>query len=128
MHVEDFKGRVSVSLENELTHRLQSVRDGDYGAFILSHQDEGPNLWVHVNKEVAYLHYFPHGRHPGFQAWGMTPSGVEDYVRFRQVGDVEADAVNMPGETVVPIETAYKAAVEFFNNPDLPKSVRWTEL
>jgi len=34
------------------------VRKGPYGAFILLHDDVGPSLWIHINRNVAYLHFF----------------------------------------------------------------------
>ena len=60
--------------------------EGDYGAFIFSHDDVGSSLWVMINKDVAYIHYFPDntGKHPGFQATGMTPAGCVEDVYFIQ--------------------------------------------
>jgi len=55
MDIEDLEGRVCVHDEQELVRRLRSVRKGKYGAFILSHDAQGPALWVHIDGSIAYV-------------------------------------------------------------------------
>src|SRR5262245_14281004 len=88
MYVHDLDGWAQIDRPEDLLSRLRSVRKGPYGAFILSHDDIGPSLWIHINGNVAYLHFFLESQstsHPGFQAWGMFPEGCEDRVRFVQI-------------------------------------------
>jgi immunity protein Imm1 of predicted polymorphic toxin system len=130
MEVEDLEGRTIVEDEAALDHRLRSVREGDFGAFILWHEGGGESLWVHVNKDVAYMHFFPdnEGKHPGYQPTGMSPAGCDAQVRFLQVGGSQGDAIVMPREALVPVAVAYRAAKEFLNEAALPASITWLEL
>src|SRR4051812_43977231 len=86
MIVTDFDGEARVRSQKALERRLTSSRKGGYGAFILSHRQGGPSLWVHVNKGAVYLHYFPdpdYLAHAGYRATGMNPPGCRREVRFR---------------------------------------------
>jgi hypothetical protein len=78
---------------------------------------------IHTNGDLAYLHYFPADRHPGFQAVGDR--GADGKVTFTQQG--EAD-FSMPRAVVVGVERAYEAATEFFERRSLPTCIEWTEL
>jgi hypothetical protein len=129
MEIEDLAGRVSVDRDDELEHRLRSVRRGDYGAAILSHDDR-VSLWIHINNSFAYLHFFPDntGRHLGFQPTGMSPENCDKDVHFLQIDGGEADSITMPCSTVVPVAVAYIAAREFLHDPVLPPSILWSEL
>src|SRR4051812_13626118 len=84
--VTDFKGETRVRSQRELERRLTTIRQGKYGAFILSHRKDGPSLWVHLNETVAYLHYFPEPDflvHAGYRAAAMTSPGCKRPVRFQ---------------------------------------------
>ena len=126
MEVDDFEGHATIDTEAELDRRLRRVRKGDYGAFILSHGMKGSSLWIHVFKDIAYLHYFPDGdgKHPGYQATGMQPANCDEQVKFLMVGD----SIEMPRDTLVTLETAYLAASEYLHDSGLPPSVSWSEL
>ena len=133
MEVYDLEGRVDVDCDKDLIHRLRSVRRGKYAAIILCHDgrdNNQPSLYIHINGDLAYLHYFPDNQrqHPGFQAKGMMAGDCEDEVRFLMTSGTEADSITMPRETLVPVEAAYKAAEEFLRKPALPPSVSWSEL
>ncbi len=129
MEIEDLAGRVSVNRDDELQHRLRTVRKGDYGAAVLSH-DGQVSLWIHINKDVAYLHFFRDnaGRHPGYQPTGMSPENCDEDVHFLQTDGGEADSITMPYSTLVPVAIAYEAAKEFLHDPVLPPSISWFEL
>lgn len=75
MNVRDLEARYRVENEADLLTRLCSSRKGDFAAFVLWHEDGGPSLWVLINGDVAYLHFFPDEsrRHPGFQPTNMSP-------------------------------------------------------
>jgi hypothetical protein len=130
MNVTDLEGTTRLDREYDLKRRLRTVRKGDYGAFILWHVDEGAHLWVHINKEVAYLHFWPdnRSRHPGYQATGMSPGQCDESVHFLLTTGDEADSIDMPADTLVPVEIAYRAATEFLHEPVFPPSVTWFEL
>lgn len=129
MEVLDFAGSCCVDCADELLARLRSVRRGADGAFILHHHGDDESLWVHINGEAAFLCFFPDtdGRHPGFVPHGMW-AGEQQDVRFLLVGGDEGSAIRVPWTQLVPVDTAYRAAIEFLLSPTLPWSVRWFEL
>jgi hypothetical protein len=129
MHLQDFDGVVQIEREDDLAQLLRSKRRGDYGAFILWHRDGGPSLWIHTYKQLAYLHFFldDSEKHPGFQSQSVTSITTEQ-VHFLQTNGIEADSIDAPPDTVVPIQQAYEAARAFFRNPERPESVTWFEL
>jgi hypothetical protein len=130
MEVEDLESRTTVECEAALDHRLGSVRKGDYGAFILWHDSGGGFLWVHINKDVAYLHFFPdnEGKHPGYQPTGMSPASCDAQVQFLLADGNQSSAIVVPREAVVPVAVAYRAAREFLHKSALPTSITWLEL
>ena len=128
MHLQDFDGRCQLETEEDLTNRLRTIRKGNFGAFILWHEDGGPSLWVHLNKDLAHLHFFPDasGAHPGFQCSTGLASGGE--VRFLQTDGSEADSITVPRDAVIPVQHAYEAAREFLHTKTRPSSIQWLEL
>src|SRR4051794_21367062 len=105
MYVEDIDGRCDIKQDEELLTRLKSVRQGIYGAFILSHGSE-EWLSVHINdkEQAAYLGYFPSGDgcHPGFVPNEMW-NGEQRSVRFYQVNGDEADSLEVSWWQLIPI-------------------------
>jgi|SRR5215467_9425043 len=131
MYVQDLEDLVAIDRPQALLDRLRSVRKGPYGAFILSHDELGPSLWIFINGDVAYLHFLPESQStsdPGFQPWGMFPENCEESVHFVQIDGGEGASITMPKQTLVSLEVAYKAATEFLNMPSLPSSIRWSAL
>jgi hypothetical protein len=117
-----------VERDDELLARLRSVRRGADGAFILDHGGAG-SLWVHINGDAAFLWFCPdrEGSHPGFVPDGMWSGDCRD-VRFLLVGGYEGDAITPLWRQLLPIDAAYRAAVEYLHSPSLPASVTWFEL
>jgi hypothetical protein len=130
--IYDLDGECRVEGEDELLARLRSVRRGADGAFILDHgsRGSGPSLWVHIHGDSAYLHYFPDmsGQRAGYAPDRMWPGGPGEPVQFRLVGGSAGDTISVPWRQLVPVEVAYRAAVEFLHSPSLPASVSWVEL
>jgi hypothetical protein len=122
LEVWDFDGCTHVRDERELLARLRSDRRGPDGACILSHGG-AESLWVHVHGTAAFLD----GKHPGFVPDGMWP-GQRRGVRFLQTSGFPADAIEVPWWQLLPVEAAYRAAVEFLRSPERPTSVSWFEL
>jgi hypothetical protein len=127
MRVEDFEGTHEIGDETVLRERLSSVRRRHFGAFILSHDDLFPCLYVLVNNNRAYLHYLQSEQHAGFQP-RTTGNDDESYIHFLQVNGYEADSFDMPSFTVVELKIALDAACEFFHSPSLPAAIDWCEL
>jgi hypothetical protein len=128
VEVHDFDGACRVEREDKLLARLRSVRRGADGAFILDH-GEGGSLWIHINGDAAFLWFCPDndGNHPGFVPDGMW-SGDHCEVRFLVLGGYEGDAIIPAWHQLLPVEAAYRAAIEYLHWPSLPASVTWFEL
>jgi hypothetical protein len=128
VQILDLDGACEVERDDELMTRLRSVRHGVDGAFVLDHG--GPeSLWVHIHGDAVFLCFFPdeYGRHPGFVPDGMWP-GERRPARFRLVGGAEADSITVPWQQLLPVASAYRAAVEYLHSRSRPPSVVWLEL
>ena len=113
--------------------RLALVRKAGLGAFILGHTPSGPSLFVHINGDVAYVHYFPDGDdaknpRPGFQPQPRASGGHETPVRFVMTDGNLGSGIEMDPNYLVSLEQAYAAAADFFQSDVLPPSISWTEL
>jgi len=132
MQVDDLQGTVRVRSDEELLARLRSIRKGSYGAFVLAHNNVGPMLFVHINGEFAYLHYFNDlsGQNAGYQPTGMTPPGCPKSVLFVQIDGIEGSgsAIEMPASTICSADLAYRAAAQFFHDSAKPPSINWFAL
>jgi hypothetical protein len=135
MIVMDFDGETNVRSQRELVRRLTSVRKGNFGAFVLMHKKHGPSLSIHVNKTLAWLHYFPdpdYLKHAGYHTTEMPPPGCKRNVRFRVlsiwVEENGDEYITMPPAKLVSIPVAVVVAKEFFKNSRRPTSVGWQEL
>ncbi len=128
MNVLDFDGECQVERDDELLSRLRSVRRGIDGAFVLDHGGD-ESLWVHIHGNVAFLWFCPasDGKHSGFVPDGMW-SGEHRDVRFLQVHGGDADSIIVKWWQLLPLDGAYRAAVEYLHSPLLPASASWFEL
>ena len=128
MDLWDFDGCSTVGQEEELLARLRSMRRGPDGAFILSH-DGDESLWVHIHGQAAFLWFSPHkdGGNAGFVPDGMW-SGEQREVRFLQTDGSLANSFGVPWQRLLPVEAAYRAAVEYLHSRGRPSSVSWFEL
>jgi hypothetical protein len=128
LEVQGFDGSTEVLDERELLARLKSHYRGPDAAFVLSHGGNG-SLWVHIHGDAAFLWFSPDGDggHPGFVPDGMW-GGEQCGVRFLQTSGTVADSIEVPWWQLVPVEAAYRAAVEYLQSPERPSSVSWVEL
>ena len=129
MRVFDLEGETFVTTEEDLLARLERVRSGPFGIFILSHSDSGPSLWVHINNDVAYLHYFPDGAgdHPGFQPEHSKYCAGTEQIRFI-LTDAGLDPIFMAKDHLVATSMAYAVAKEYLKSDRLPPGISWFEL
>jgi hypothetical protein len=128
MEIEDIEGRSTIVGEGQMLDRLRSVRRGRYGAFILSHEEDGPSLLIHVNGENAYVHFLPDGfgEHAGFQSTSSLPAYPLHH--FVQTDGGEANSFDISGDAVIGVDLACAAAVEFLHDGSMPGSIKWREL
>ena len=128
MRVEDFDGVFEVcdtnGLDQTLARRFHNAANG----FLLMGKSDGyPRLDMLVKDELAVLHFFPEEYHPGYIAQGdvdnIDPNGTITFILFKN-----GQEQTMYNGYVVSLDTALKAAEEFFYSQELPKGVEWEEL
>jgi hypothetical protein len=121
-----FDGCSQVNKDDELLSRLRSERRGPDAAFMLSHGGVD-SLWVHIHDNAAFLCYLPDrdGKHAGFVPDRMW-DGERRAVQFLQT--TEGDTIEVEWYQLVPVEAAYRAAVEYLHMEAPPPSVSWFEL
>jgi immunity protein Imm1 of predicted polymorphic toxin system len=129
MNIQDMMNNESVVISNDELERVLSKRyDGGVNAFWLSRTKKStPVLLILINRDLANLHYFPPGDHPGFHSVGhissLPPGGRTIF--FMNSPDEEEE---VPNNAIVPLKDALAAAGDFFKSQELPPSVEWFEL
>jgi len=135
MILEDMKGPVQIENDTALEAKLNKRYGPGVNAFWLSHESLNENnnsakLAILVNHELANVHYFPPGKHPGFQSQGSIPDlDVRGFSQFYMYSPEKLQQVEeIPNAYVVPFSDAVKVAKEFLERDELPKSIGWLEL
>jgi hypothetical protein len=128
MRLQDMKGARQITDSRTLEEEFHRRCGAGVNAYWLSHEnDAGATLLILVNNELASLHYFPPGQHPGFQSIGNVPAlNVGGFTRFFMNSPDEAQEIT--NAAVVPFSAALEAAKEFLTRDELPKSIIWLEL
>jgi hypothetical protein len=80
-----------------------------------------------VSGDLAYVHYFPKDRHPGFASLGMLP-GLRPGGDTSFFPDDTNETFEIMNQAVVRFADALRVAQEFAISPELPKSIQWSEL
>jgi hypothetical protein len=144
MTIEGTCGEKTANTLDELYQILHGHRDGDFREFWLGGQGF-PAMAIHIHGDLAYLHFFPADKHPGFQPIGnLGPQNTARSPRFRVPGfqsignlgqgnDVTfkqkgQEDFSVPRTFIVTIGQAYQAAAEFFTTLQRPGCIQWTEL
>lgn len=128
MRIQDYDNVWDVTkpmdIETVMSKRNRTGRNG----FWLSHGSKRfPAINIMVKGELAYIHYLPKERHPGFASVGMLPSlKSEDDTSF--FPDDTNESLEIMNDAVVRFSDALKVAQEFAISPALPKSIQWSEL
>jgi len=79
MKVTDFdiariESAIDVTTRLEIESALSKRDDAGMNSFWLSHgTEEFPAINIMVNGDLAYVHYFPADRHPGYASVGNLP-------------------------------------------------------
>jgi hypothetical protein len=127
MMLQDMKGSYQVEDSIALEEKLNKRYGSGVNAFWLTKNNNGAKLAILVNNELANVHYFPPGRHPGYNAIGSIPDlDVRGYSKFFMNSPDELQLIS--NAHVVPFSAAVKAAKEFLESDELPRSINWLEL
>jgi hypothetical protein len=88
MKIQDCDTTSDVTNPADIEAALKKCHGAGRNAFWLSHgNDKFPAINILVNGSLAYIHYFPERRHPGFSSIGMAPGlkSGEESVFFQAV-------------------------------------------
>jgi len=127
--LQDMMAVYQVEESTILEERLNKRYGSGVNSFLLSHEKNGngATLLILVNDQLANVHYFPPGQHPGFNSiGGIAGLDVSGFSKFFMNSP---DQLQLIGNAhVVPFSAALRAAKEFFEHDELPKSIDWLEL
>jgi Immunity protein Imm1 len=128
MRVDDFESAREVTKPADIEAVLSKRYGEGANSFWLSYEPEKlPAINIMVKGDLAYVHYFPQGDHPGLASVAKVPVGRPDEstVFFLSSGGEEEW---MPNTAVVPFSDALKAAQESAISAALPKCIQWNSL
>ena len=128
MRIQDFDGTLESDDIEAVIERIRNKRRARYGAFHICAREEYPYLALHLNGDVAYLHYFPSDGHPGFQPTVPDGTDVVADVHFLNLDGTESGAFDMPRSTLISVDDAVTAVREFARDSEPPPSIEWFEL
>ena len=127
MKIHDYDTVWDVTKPADIEVALRKRHGAGRNAFWLSRgSNEFPTINIMVNGDIAYIHYLPERRHPGFSSIGMVPGlkSGEESVFFPSSSNEPLEIMN---EHVVGFSDAMKVAQEFAVSAMMPKSIRWFE-
>jgi hypothetical protein len=127
MRIEDFDSKHDVTSPTEIAAALSKRDRRGINSFWLSHgAEERLYIQIMVKGELAYVHYFPKHRHPGFQsvakAPGPRPNETSIFFLYPN------ERVWVLNSTLIPFSDALKVAQEFAISTAMPKCIRWNSL
>ena len=127
MRIQDCDTIWDVANPAEIEAALRTRHGVGRHAFRLSHGPKRfPAINIMVIGELAYVHYFPVRRNPGFASTGSVPGlkSGEETVCFPDDTNQPLGIVN---EAVVRFSDALKAAQEFAISAAMPNCIQWSE-
>lgn len=128
MRIEDFGGvshaRNKAELEAVLARRFGT---GVNEFWLFGDGADGPRLSIVVKGDLASLTYFPGGDHPGYTSVGgvegLDPEGFSTFYV-----NTPREKHEVANDSLVPVDDATRAAIEFMESPVLPNALDWLEL
>ena len=127
MRIEDYDFVCEAATSQEIEVALSRRHGNGMNSFWLT---DGNNDFPYINilakGDVAYVHYFPEERHPGFASAAKVPVDKPHETGVFFLYPTEKVWI-LNGE-VIPFSDALKAAKEFAITTAMPKSIQWFEL
>ena len=128
MRIEDYDTVWDVTNPADIETALRTRHGAGRNAFWLFHgSKKSPSISIMVSGDLAYVHYFPKDRHPGFASFGMLP-GLRPGGDTSFFPDDTNETFEIMNQAVVRFADALRVAQEFSISPELPKSIQWSEL
>lgn len=128
MNVKDYSETKSMRNHKSVLDHVRSYREGDDGAFEISHKANEPILVLLIHKSQAYMHYFPFAdylKHAGYRAVNRVNTKVPQKVIFRTIAD---GPLEVESHSTIQLKDAFVALKEFCLSESLPASIQWEEL
>lgn len=128
MKIEDFTGQKQVRNESDLASALCTRDQRNSNCFWLSLDNEKfPCLSICVRDELAYAHYFPKDRHPGFHTVSANPNQSSS-TRYEFYINGTGETIEVLANTIITVSKSKLIAMEFLRNAAIPTCVAWIEL
>ena len=125
MIIEHFGGTEYASNADELCMVLNKRYGNGVNEFWISEEKmDIPCMTILVNKNLANVTYFPDSNSPGYQSVGNKKNPKDSSVFYVNTPDEEIEIFN---DTIISFQDALKAAIEFFQNNQMPTCIEWTE-
>jgi len=127
MKIEDYDSVCDVVSAQDIEAALSRRHHNGMNSFWLSHgTEEFPYINILAKGDLAYVHYFPSERHPGFAS--VAKVSVDKPHETSVFFLYPTEKVWILNGAVVPCSEALKAAKEFSITTAMPKSIQWFEL
>jgi hypothetical protein len=128
MRIQDYDTVWDATSPAEIEAALRTRHGAGRNAFWLSDgSKEFPAINIMVIGELAYVHYFPARRNPGFASIGAVP-GLKPGEETEFFPDDTDEPLEIMNEAVVRFSDALKAAQEFGISAAMPNCIQWSEL
>ena len=127
MRIEDYDSVCDVTKAADIETALSKRHGGGTNSFWLSHKsEEFPTINIMVKGDLAYVHYFPKDRDPGFASVAKVvgPRPNETSIFFVH----PTEKVWVLNGALIPFSEALKAAQEFSISTTMPKCIQWSAL
>jgi hypothetical protein len=127
MRIEDYDSECEATDPADIDAAL-SKRHGDgLNSFWLSHgAEEFPVINILVKGDLAYVHYFPKERHPGFASAAKIPGPRPDETSV--FFEYPTEQMWILNGALIPFSGALKAAREFALSATRPNCIQWSKL
>lgn len=126
MKIKHFGGNEYAKNISELLEILQKRYGNDVNEFWISDDtQDNPCLAILVNKELANLTYFPDEESLGFQSVGCQTNPNNEYCIFYT--NTPEEEIEIGIDSIIPVNIAFEAAKQFFDNRKMPDNIEWTE-
>lgn len=127
MRIQDFEIVLDANATEEIEAALSRRHYDGINAFWLSHGSElYPAINIAVKGNVAHLHYFPGGDHPGFASLSTDPvqRPHETSIFFLN----PRERIDVRNDELVDFSQALRAAREFAVSAARPNCIKWDSL
>jgi hypothetical protein len=127
MRIRDFHTTVEATKHEDIESALSRRRADGFNSFWLSHGTElFPTISITVKGDLAHLHYFPGGDHPGYASLTSAPPPWPQGTRCFFLRPREK--ITVRNDELVDFSHAVRAAQEFAVSTAKPKCIQWDSL